>query len=308
MGYDVIGDIHGQGGKLEALLGRLGYAQRAASWVAPAGRQAVFIGDFIDRGPDQIAVVDTVRRMIDAGQARAVMGNHEFNAIGFATESPDVPGQHLRRRSSKNIEQHKEFLGQVGQDSKLHREMVAWFKTLPPALSLEGIRVVHAWWHQPYVDIVAAQHPDGQSMGDAFVVAAHTRGSEEYLAMEGLTKGLEVTLPAGGSFVDHGGVERTQARTRWWMDGPASYRDVLILAEDQRHRVADHPLPKDYAGQAVSGAPVFVGHYWMTGTPQLQSPTVACVDYSAAKDGLPLVCYRWSGESELDAANFVQAG
>ena len=39
----------------------------------------------------------------------------------------------------------------------------------------------------------------------------------------------------------------------------------------------------------------------------MQTPTVACVDYSAAKDG-PLVAYRWDGEQELDASRFVEAG
>jgi len=52
---------------------------------------------------------------------------------------------------------------------------------------------------------------------------------------------------------------------------------------------------------------VFFGHYWMTGTPKLQTPTAACVDYSAAKDG-PLVAYRWDGEPTLDTANFKSVG
>ena len=45
----------------------------------------------------------------------------------------------------------------------------------------------------------------------------------------------------------------------------------------------------------------------MSGRPELQSPKVACVDYSAAKEG-PLVAYSWNGEQELDAANFFEAG
>ena len=57
----------------------------------------------------------------------------------------------------------------------------------------------------------------------------------------------------------------------------------------------------------VEGSPVFIGHYWMTGHPGLQSPRVACVDYSAAKGG-PLVAYRWDGEQELDERHFVAAG
>jgi hypothetical protein len=40
----------------------------------------LFLGDFIDRGPDNAAVIEIVRRMIDAGTASAIMGNHERTA------------------------------------------------------------------------------------------------------------------------------------------------------------------------------------------------------------------------------------
>ena len=306
MGYDVIGDIHGNAAKLEALLRKLGYVQRASGWVPPVGRQAIFLGDLIDRGPEQISVVNAVRLMIDAGHARSVMGNHELNAIGFATERPDKPGECLRKHSLKNIEQHKEFLIQVGQGSPTHREMVDWFKTLPPMLDLGGIRVVHAWWHQPHVDLVAKNLRAGR-IEDLFLRSSFVKDSIEYQAMEGLTKGLEVTLPNGASFVDHGDVERCEVRTKWWHEDARSYRDVAILDANQLHRVPDHPLPQDYAGRPVQGPPIFLGHYWMEGRPKLQSPKVACVDYSAAEAG-PLVAYRWDGESVLDEKNFVEAG
>ena len=52
--YDIIGDIHGQYGKLEALLGKLGYSHRQGLWTPPDGRMAVFLGDLIDRGPEQL--------------------------------------------------------------------------------------------------------------------------------------------------------------------------------------------------------------------------------------------------------------
>jgi hypothetical protein len=47
----------------------------------------------IDRGPKQLATVDLVRRMVEAGSARGVMGNHEFNAIAWATPDPEHPGK-----------------------------------------------------------------------------------------------------------------------------------------------------------------------------------------------------------------------
>jgi hypothetical protein len=310
MSYDVIGDIHGQAGKLDALLLKLGYVKRASAWVPPQGRQAVFLGDLIDRGPQQVEVVNTVRSMIDAGHARSVMGNHEFNAIGYAT--PRLAGsggsnEFLRTHSPKNVAQHVEFLHQVGEGSALHRELVQWFKSLPPMLDLGDIRVVHAWWHQPHADLVATKVPPGSVMSEDFVHAAHAKGSPQWIAMDGLTKGLEVRLPPGHSFVDHSGVERHEVRTKWWHPDPRSYRDVSIVGKSQHDRVPDHALPEGYPGAPVVGVPVFIGHYWLTGTPTLQSAKVACVDYSAAKDG-PLVAYRWDGEQELDARNFVEAG
>ena len=87
MDYDVIGDVHGQDLKLKALLAELGYRVRAGAYRHPAGRVAVFVGDLIDRGPGQVEVLEIVRRMEAAGSARVVMGNHELNAIGYATRA-----------------------------------------------------------------------------------------------------------------------------------------------------------------------------------------------------------------------------
>ena len=62
--YDIIGDIHGHCGKLDALLDLLGYRQPAGVWQHPK-RQGVFVGDFIDRGPEQVrGVVTCVARGI----------------------------------------------------------------------------------------------------------------------------------------------------------------------------------------------------------------------------------------------------
>src|SRR5690606_7959410 len=79
-GYDVIGDIHGEFDAVVALLTRLGYRETGDVWRC-SGRQAVFVGDLIDRGPQQLEVLRLVRRMVDGGSAQVVMGNHEFNAI-----------------------------------------------------------------------------------------------------------------------------------------------------------------------------------------------------------------------------------
>lgn len=63
-------------------------------------------------------------------------------------------------------------------------------------------------------------------------------------------------------------------------------------------------LPPDIVIGYANEKPLFMGHYWLQGTPALLAPQVACLDYSAGKDG-PLVAYRWQGETQLRAAHFV---
>ena len=297
MGYDVIGDVHGQSGKLTALLRHLGYRQRNETWLSPAGREAVFLGDLIDRGPGQVETLEIVRRMVDDGRARCIMGNHEFNAIGYVTPGPEG---FLRPHTEKNQRQHAAFLAQVGEGSTLHREYVAWFRTLPVTLDLGGLRTVHAWWFDPHVDLIAARIPPGTAMDDEFVRRAHQRGTAEWAAMDGLTKGLEIALPEELFFTDHAGIRRTEARTRWWLENARTYREAAILNPGNVREIPHVVLPDDYRATPVRGSPVCVGHYWMEGTPMIETAKFACLDWSAAKDG-PLVSYRWDGEQELDA-------
>ncbi len=307
LSYDLIGDIHGQAAKLEVLLRKLGYTSTADGWKAPAGRQAVFVGDLIDRGPEQIKVVDTVRRMVESGQARAVMGNHELNAIGWMTPRRDGSSRFLRDHSPNKTSQHAEFLRQVGEGSAQHLDMLNWFKTLPLFLDLGEIRAVHAWWHEPYINHVGARHQGGRPIDEDFLQAAFTKQTPEWAAVEGIAKGLEVKLPEGVSFRDHSDIERFEVRTRWWMGDDVSLRDVAILDEEKRLQLPDEPmksLSDNYDARRITDVPVFIGHYWMQGTPAIQDHKVACLDWSAAKDG-PLVAYRWDGEQHLSNDKFV---
>jgi hypothetical protein len=306
MNYDIIGDVHGQDAKLKPLLKELGYRIKDGAYRHPEGRTALFLGDLIDRGPGQIEVINTVRNMMEAGSARAIMGNHEWNAIGFATPDPEGKG-YLRGRSVNRRKQHAEFLCQVGEDSVLHKEFVAWFRTLPPFLDLGDVCLIHAWWNQEFVDQVAeSQEPDGR-LSEEFVVGAFKRGSDSYVAMEGLTKGLEIDLPEGFNFLDHTGIERKVARVQWWNDSAETYRDSAMVPGDQVERIPDLRLPITLPSLSVDDSPVFIGHYWLSGTPSILAPNVACIDYGAGKDG-PLVAYRWNGEPELSDEGFVVAG
>lgn len=69
-------------------------------------RSRVFAGDFIDRGPQITDVLGIVRTMVDEGDALAVIGNHEFNAIAFHTPKPENTREFLWPRTDKNILEH----------------------------------------------------------------------------------------------------------------------------------------------------------------------------------------------------------
>lgn len=84
--FDLIGDVHGCAAELRTLLTELGWqldyeGEAAVSATHPEGRQAVFVGDLVDRGPDTPGVLRLVMGMVAAGSALCVSGNHEAKLV-----------------------------------------------------------------------------------------------------------------------------------------------------------------------------------------------------------------------------------
>ena len=303
MNYDVIGDVHGQYDKLVALLRTLGYRETMRAWRHP-DRAAIFVGDFIDRGPKQVETLKLVRGMVDTGAAMAVMGNHEFNAIAWATRDPEQPTKYLRSHDRPgNRKQHQAFLAEVA-GKPLHAEIIAWFKTLPLWLDLGGIRVVHACWNDEHMNQLRPHLDEAETLTDELIVSSSREGHWSFKAVEALCKGLEVSLPHGVSFADRQGKARDRIRVRWWDQGPRTYRKAALAPARVLKQLPEVAMPADPRVKAYSGPPVFCGHYGLTSRPGPLAPRIACVDYNAADDGA-LVAYRWGGETELRPTHFV---
>jgi protein phosphatase len=82
--FDIIGDIHGCHDELLELLTQLGYqADEEAGLCHPEGRRVIFLGDLVDRGPKVIETVRLARRMVAAGQAFCVPGNHDMKLLRY---------------------------------------------------------------------------------------------------------------------------------------------------------------------------------------------------------------------------------
>ncbi len=303
-GYDLIGDIHGYADPLVRLLGELGYRERGGLW-RHATREAIFLGDFIDRGPHQREVIDIVRPMIEEGAALAVMGNHEFNALAFHTPHP-VTGEPLRPWSKKHRDQHDAFIrAYEGRDAEM-RETLDWFRTLPLWLDMGALRVIHACWDPHLLSAVRAE-VDGQHITDEFLVAATDPGTWQHGAIDSLLKGKEIDLPAGTSVPDKGGNHRHRIRLRWWDSHATTYREAHFGPESAETHIPNDPIEGDHVVEySHDDPPCFLGHYWLEGDPAPLAPNIACLDYSVAKEGGKLVAYRWDdGDADLAKEKFV---
>ncbi|BEH16590.1 metallophosphoesterase [Marinobacter shengliensis] len=303
--YDLIGDIHGHATELKALLAKMDYRETDGVWQHPE-RTVIFLGDFVDRGPEQVETVTIAQNMVEKGHALAVMGNHEFNAVAWATEDPQNLSEHLRPHTEKNLKQHRAFLEQVGEGSELHHSMIEWFKTLPVYLDLPEFRVVHACWHPEHLAAIAKYTNKENRLLPTAWEEASRKGSEAYEAVETLLKGLEIPLPGDHHFFDKDKNKRTNIRTEWWREGELTYRDLAMVPEEvidkiPHEPVASHVLP-GYDGEK----PLFVGHYWMKGEPAPLNERIACLDYSVAGGiGGKLCAYRFDGAQRLKAKCFT---
>jgi Calcineurin-like phosphoesterase len=340
---DVIGDVHGQFDKLVALLTHLEYAESGGAW-RHASRSAVFVGDLIDRGPKQLATIELVRAMVDAESAQCIMGNHEFNAIAWASPDRNHPGEFLRPHGKPgNLQQHKAFLSELAGTPK-YEEVIAWFKTLPLWLELPGLRIVHACWHQASIDLLKEAMGSSPRLTDEMLKLGSRKGHPIYRAIETVCKGPEVELPNGMSIQDKEGRVRREVRVKWWAEDLSTYRKATLGPGDME-MIPDVPMPgemvsnlrglpqdvatrgareasRSHASDSPSSSertdartarpdgensPVVFGHDWFAGTPQVISTRFACVDYSAAHEG-PLVAYRWDGEAELSSDKLAWIG
>jgi serine/threonine protein phosphatase 1 len=81
-----VGDIHGRADLLQALVRKIGDDARTSPKAET--KTLVFLGDYVDRGPDSADVVETlVSKLPDGFEAHFLKGNHEALLLGFLYDS-----------------------------------------------------------------------------------------------------------------------------------------------------------------------------------------------------------------------------
>ena len=73
-GFDVIGDIHGHADALRRLLTRLDYREDASGVFRHPLRTVIFVGDYIDRGPQQRVTLPHHPQHVRGGRGASAYG------------------------------------------------------------------------------------------------------------------------------------------------------------------------------------------------------------------------------------------
>jgi hypothetical protein len=299
---DFIGDIHGYANELEALLQKLGYAKKSGAYAHPQ-RKVLFVGDYIDRGPQIKETLEIVKAMVDTENAIALMGNHEYNALCFHYQ--ETEGGHLRKHEIKNIIQHYETLKQFQNKQKEYESYLEWFKSLPLFYETDSFRAVHACWDNNNIQYLR-DNLINDRLTDELIYQSVKIGTPLNRAIDQTLKGKEMKMPSGNFFTDKDGTKREDIRIKWW-ENPAqmTYKSISIEPIDhlpEQAIVMTELKSLDYYPK--DDKKVFFGHYWLKGEPSLYKENICCLDYSVAKNG-KLVAYRLDEENRLDNAKFV---
>lgn len=140
----IVGDIHGQLKRVSLLLRKIGLVDRSLHWT---GGQATlwFLGDFFDRGPNSIAVLEMVMRLQSeaaqvGGTVKSLIGNHEpllMAAHFFGDKAFQGAERSFLESWRKN--------GGVPADLTLLTERhIAWLMDLPAMALVDDTLLVHA--------------------------------------------------------------------------------------------------------------------------------------------------------------------
>jgi serine/threonine protein phosphatase 1 len=133
-----IGDIHGYLNKLQALMRKI--------HPDPERDELVFLGDYVDRGPNSKEVVEMVLEIRRAfPRTTCLMGNHEFTLLDYLTYRKD-PWTFFLNGGIETI--HSYDLTGDDIEAKMPEEHLAFFNSLKPYYETQHYIFVHAGLRQ----------------------------------------------------------------------------------------------------------------------------------------------------------------
>jgi hypothetical protein len=300
--YDIIGDVHGFASLLKKLLKTLGYAKINGIWQHPK-RIAIFIGDFINRGPEIRETIQIVRQMTEAGYALTILGNHEYSAVLYHIK--DSAGMYLSRHIAGNRNQIQSTLTAFNGFDPEWRDHLKWFRTLPFFIDLGDIRIVHAYWNDNDINYLRSVIPEGRLKKD-FLRTIHEMQHPAAAIIYRMLKGLEYRCPQDLILKCTKGMSRKLFRMNWW-ESPQD-KTFRGLSFGNKFILPDYTVPIQIAPSfepyGSDQPPVFMGHYCLSQGAAIVQSNICCID-SCVVGSEQLSAYRWNGERYLTKENII---
>ena len=302
--YDIIGDVHGHAALLKKLLIKLGY-KKGENGYFHTNRKAIFVGDFINRGPEIRKTIRMIRTMVENENAFAILGNHEINAIVFHLK--DKGGKPLVKEPRKNylslFKTINEFLA-FPDELKSH---LRWMRRLPMFLELGDVRIVHACWSDFAVKTVKSAYKEGRGRKSIFREYYNNPKSELSKSISVLMKGIYLKMPGDLKVINNKGVAPRSFRLSWW-ENPLG-KTFHEMSFESKFELPEYTLPKEIIPKtffyAENEPMVFFGHFCRAHGPHLIKSNLSCVD-SCVSGTKTLTVYCWNGEKVLSNKNLHQ--
>lgn len=302
--YDIIGDVHGYASLLKKLLLQMGYSKTESGYSHPT-RKAVFVGDFVNRGPEIRKTIRIIRKMVENGNALAIIGNHEINAIIYYLK--DKNGLPLVKSPQKNFLSLYKTINQFADRSEEWASHRKWMRELPLYFDLGEIRIVHACWSDEAIEIINKAEAEGKTRKSILRNVYKNPKSNVSKSVLALTKGIDFKMPGDLKIINNKGVSPRTFRVRWWEE--AEGKTFEEMSFESKCSFPPYDIPKQLIPQHVAyneNEPiVFFGHYCRFNGPHIIKSNICCVD-SCVTGSKTLTAYRWEGENELNERNLIQ--
>ncbi len=302
--YDIIGDVHGQATLLKKLLLNLGY-QKGENGYFHDERKAVFVGDFINRGPEIRKTIKLIRKMVKNSAAHAILGNHEINAIVYHLK--DKNGKPLVTEPRKNYLSLFKTINEYSAHPDEWTKHLRWLRKLPLFLELGNLRFVHACWSGNAVETVKYAFQEKRGRKNIFREYVKNPKSELSKSIAVLTKGIDLRMPGDLKIVNNKGVVPRSFRLSWW-ENPFG-KTFSDMSFESKFELPAYSIPKEIVPPTFyypgNDPIVFFGHYCRASGPHIIKPNICCVD-SCVSGTKVLTAYSYRGEKVLDPMNLHQ--
>lgn len=300
--YDIIGDVHGHADQLKNLLSKMGYLIENDSFSHPT-RKAIFVGDFINRGPKIRESLILIRKMVEKGSAFAILGNHEMYAVLYYLR--DIEGKYYKKRIPKYQLQINQTLAEFVLYKQEFKSHLKWMRKLPMFLDFGDIRIVHACWDDQNIALLK-NIITGPKLSKTVLREIALNETEFSSKFWETCKGLDFQLPKDLLIFDNEGRPHRSFRMKWW-DTPEgkTFKDISL---ESRFELPAYTIPKELL-QTRKAYPandpiVFFGHYCLKQCCGELADNLCCVDACVTRTG-KLLAYRWDGEKKLDKSHFI---